>query len=492
MTCLICDETFNKTIHTSIQCQYCDFKACRKCCETFILDKPVATCMKNDCKKEWTRKYLNTVFTGKFVNGAWKANLENIFFEREKALLPATQGVVEMLIENEKRALEVRAIEQQIKELTNQKVIITNRMNNQIIQSELAPVRAQTLFIRPCADADCRGFLNSAWNCGLCQKSTCNECHLIKKDDHVCNADDVATAKLLKSDTKPCPKCSTGIYKIDGCDQMWCTECRTAFNWRTGQLETGHVHNPHYFEYQRRIGANTRNILDMPCNALAPNQYHGILRHLIYIAMNSASCSPIERVKNGLKPITNVTRLHIRERTLAYAISIDHYAEYVLPRYRPDAIQNNLELRVLYLIEQISKDEFKSSLSREAKQFNKKIEIGQVVQTVIFGMSDILTRLVNFLRETHRPINNNGINAETDVNFCDHDKIFEMFSEIDALIEYANECLEFICKQYNLTRVAIFVRDTVKKHQSGLYSTRVIKEETPDGIRDVLVPVKAM
>jgi hypothetical protein len=204
------------------------------------------------------------------VNVAWKANLENIFFEREKALLPATQGVVEMLIENEKRVLEVRAIDQQIKELTNQRAIITNRIQ----YSELAPVRAQTLFIRPCGDGDCRGFLNSAWNCGLCQKSTCNECHLIKKDDHVCNADDVATAKLLKSDTKPCPKCSTGIYKIDGCDQMWCIECKTAFSWKSGEIVNGKIHNPHYYEYLRKTQGFVPRADNLnPCQEVQTMQY---------------------------------------------------------------------------------------------------------------------------------------------------------------------------------------------------------------------------
>lgn len=367
-----------------------------------------------------------------------------------------------------------------------------------------ASKRARTQFIRACPIETCRGFLSQQWKCGLCNVSTCSKCNVpkIKKtrimqeaatseaatsedtDEHVCNPDDVATAELLAKDTKPCPQCGTGIFKIDGCDQMWCTECRTAFNWRTGQLETGHFHNPHYFEYQRRIGANARNILDMPCNALPPDQYHGILHHLINIAMNAVSCSQPEREKRGLKPISKEVRQRIQTRSMDYAVGIAHFANHILPRYRPDAIQNNLELRVQYLTEQITKDGFKSALSREAKQYNKKLEIGQVIQTVVFGMSDILTRLVNLLRET----NDRDINA----NYCDHEKILGMFSEIDALIDYANECLEFICKQYKLTRVAIFVRDSKKKHQTGLYTVRVIEDKTEDEKRTSLFQVKSM
>ena len=60
-----------------------------------------------------------------------------------------------------------------------------------------------------------------------------------KRDcEHTCNPDLVETAKLLAKDTKSCPTCQTKIFKIDGCDQMWCTQCHTAFSWKTGAIQT--------------------------------------------------------------------------------------------------------------------------------------------------------------------------------------------------------------------------------------------------------------
>ena len=36
---------------------------------------------------------------------------------------------------------------------------------------------------------------------------------------------------------------------------MWCTQCHTAFSWRTGEIETHVVHNPHYFQWMREQGS---------------------------------------------------------------------------------------------------------------------------------------------------------------------------------------------------------------------------------------------
>ncbi len=131
----------------------------------------------------------------------------------------------------------------------------------------------QVVVLRGCPGEGCRGFLDEKWVCGVCDLSVCSHCHVGLADDeaveerhgagavdeapegkrwHICNPDQIATARLLARDTKPCPKCKALISKIDGCDQMWCTQCQTAFSWETGQVEEGRVHNPHYYEWMRR------------------------------------------------------------------------------------------------------------------------------------------------------------------------------------------------------------------------------------------------
>jgi hypothetical protein len=64
----------------------------------------------------------------------------------------------------------------------------------------------------------------------------------------------VLTVQFLAKVAKSCPKCGVQICKIEGCDQMWCTSCNTGFDWRTGKLANGPIHNPHYFEWLRSRG----------------------------------------------------------------------------------------------------------------------------------------------------------------------------------------------------------------------------------------------
>ncbi len=149
---------------------------------------------------------------------------------------------------------------------------------------------------RGCPAEGCRGFLNGKWVCGVCDTAVCRHCHEVvdlavwavpahcwldaegagvrepeevaperrvlrsgaadaepeRRTWHRCSPPAVETARLLVKETKPCPTCRALISKIDGCDQMWCTQCQTAFSWATGQKEEGRVHNPHYYEWLRR------------------------------------------------------------------------------------------------------------------------------------------------------------------------------------------------------------------------------------------------
>ena len=162
-------------------------------------------------------------------------------------------------------------------------------------------------FIKACPSDGCRGFLNTAYICGLCATHVCPQCHEIKShravipaataaaapngatgpnganavdsgggsgstdavattvlgevvvQDHVCNPDVVASVRAIKLDSKPCPKCGSMIHRLHGCAQMYCTVpgCNTAFDWNTLRiLANDRIHNPHYYEYLQTLRGN--------------------------------------------------------------------------------------------------------------------------------------------------------------------------------------------------------------------------------------------
>ena len=78
--CLICCEDYDKSNHASVSCPWCQFSACRTCCQTYILDQDATICMnrgKNPngsyiCQKNWTRKFVTDTFPKTWVNKEWK------------------------------------------------------------------------------------------------------------------------------------------------------------------------------------------------------------------------------------------------------------------------------------------------------------------------------------------------------------------------------------------------------------------------------------
>jgi hypothetical protein len=278
--CSVCTEKYNKTIRKQITCSYCSYSACFSCTKTYLLGTVhEAHCM--NCRKEWNLDMLNKQFTKSFLTDEYRKMRETVLFEEEKTYLPQLQTEAERLLGIERLTKQLQDIEHQ-KLLNDQKedqLVSTQRLVNRQLQTEANSIynkrselyntthrvsKERKEFIMKCPMEDCRGFLSNRYKCGLCDSTICKECHKRKEEEeHVCNPDDVATITELNNTTKPCPKCHCRIYKTDGCDQMFCIQCHTAFSWRTGEIESGIIHNPHYFEALR-----AGNIIDIRHRAL--------------------------------------------------------------------------------------------------------------------------------------------------------------------------------------------------------------------------------
>lgn len=98
--------------------------------------------------------------------------------------------------------------------------------------------------------------------CKVCKTFQCMECMTAlqtKTTEHICDEDLVKTIKMIAKSSKPCPNCKQPIMKLHGCNQMFCTECNTAFDWETNQIITGRIHNPHYFIWLSKTGKTAQD-----------------------------------------------------------------------------------------------------------------------------------------------------------------------------------------------------------------------------------------
>jgi hypothetical protein len=440
-TCEICADNFNKTAKIPIKCEYCEFTACRKCCNTFILNETEPKCMNTaTCNRTWTRQFISLKLTKQFINTDLKKHKEQILYERERSLLPSTQPLVEYQIKVEKIDEELREMQNilfKIRENIRNKIHEKNSIINRFNSGTREPQQRAT-FIRACPDNECRGFLSSQWKCGLCEKWTCSQCYVIKGldrnlEEHVCNPGDIETAALILKETKSCPSCGMGIFKIDGCDQMFCTECKTAFDWKTGKIQTNNIHNPHYFQWLRRTqedreNGRTEEIPPQENNECNDPRNGFVLNHYVCTRLRNrvnVKYSPIPDIIKG--KITNF------EKIVRRAI---HLQEVEMVQYNDNLnfITNNQELRIKYLRKQIDETQFKVLLQRRDKRREKNIEIYNILQMVFNVTTDIIYR-INY------PISKSMNWDET---------VFEPLIEIPELVKYANECLLDVSKTYHV------------------------------------------
>ena len=386
------------------------------------------------CGKEWSSKFIRASFPNVFINTKLKSHLSDILLEQERALLPATQPIVEAEIKKEKMKLEAIEIEKAIRNLIGRKNDLMTSMNN------LRYTKEAVKFIRACSDTNCRGFLSSQWKCGICEQWSCPDCHELKgptKDaPHTCDPNNVATAKLLATDTKGCPKCRTNIFKISGCDQMWCTQCHTAFSWKTGNIENT-IHNPHYYEWKRNNGGLARAAGDVECGHQLDHRTVDTIIQLVrtkHTKLKAPSQKPVQQPYHHKtqEEITTevdrdrITRVYNIVRNTLHLIMVD------LPTYQVDYVSRNRDLRIKYLRNLITEESFKEQLQRNDKKHKKNTEMSQVLQLLNTAITDIVLRIIDNLR-TCEP---NAYNLSA-------------ISEVDEIIKYCNDILKDISHTYN-------------------------------------------
>jgi cell division protein FtsB len=445
--CSICCMCYNKTTRAKVECLKCNYTACRTCLGTYIINSTNLVPDCPNCHKEWTREFMLQFFTKKFINTDLKQHREDLLYQRERALLPLRQTKAEERKNLARIHADIKSIDNEIELLHQQRDRLAEDYNRARYRYSNSDATAERrTFIQKCPGEDCRGFLSTQWKCGLCDKWTCSDCHEIKGDtrtaEHVCDPDKLATAKLIEKETKPCPKCGVRLFKISGCDQMWCTSCNDcAFSWTTGKIETT-IHNPHFFEYQRRVnnGVVQRQPGDNPCgggHAADINENVWTIRRNVTI-ITAGSKLPLlysRGIDKHIDFLGEIIRTHV------------HIRQAVMPRYRIDPVMYNEEYGIDFLNGEITEHEFKTRLQRADKRMQHGRETTNVLEMVTATISDIVGRFNQLIIQEQRnlPITSKEVHVGIYERIYEH---FKILYEIFPLLDYSNECLSNIDNIY--------------------------------------------
>lgn len=380
MDCNICCESINKALRREVQCPYCEFVTCLICFRKYLLESSkVADCM--SCHRELSLDFLQRATPKSFYNEEYRKKRADDLLSQEKSLLPDTQHLVEAYIKRKKDAEEISELMEEdkylrfrIREIRAR--VLEIRTNPRSATDE--PEKERKKFIMGCPVGECRGFLSQALKCGTCGIYVCSKCHTVKDgredDAHVCDKDTVATVSLLKHETKPCPKCAVPIFKINGCDQMYCVECHTPFSWNTGKVVGGVIHNPHYYQWQREQnnGVAPRVPGDRHCGGGCGDlPWPETIEHIM------------QQRKQTFPHMEDCHRL------------VEHVRAVVIPRYPATiGMLNNIDLRVQFLAKELDEDKWRRSLKMRQKKAEKDRAVNQVLEMFVATLTDLFTTYV--------------------------------------------------------------------------------------------------
>jgi hypothetical protein len=474
--CTICAEKYNKSNHKCIGCEYCDFKACQTCVKTYLLDKPEPKCMNSACDRQWTRKFISANFTATFINKEFRPHLSTVQFELEKSLLPSSQITLELenrvssMLEEERRLKaileETRA---KLTDISLEKDHLKSRIYRRYHGEEDTPnaneKSERSKFMRACPANDCRGYLSTQWKCGLCTKYTCPDCHEIRADaDHTCDPSMLASAQAIAKDSKNCPNCSALIFRIEGCNHMFCTACHTGFDWKTGKLIRGSVGNPHYFEYMasraennRQPTPNTHDCMDIMFSL----RRLGTLTRTKMPIITTAITEIIE-AKCDTKPNLSISELISWIHTCVRHISHTEDVLLVETLSESNEFEAMEHFRVKYLRNQIDDSQFRMSIQKQTQKSAMKREYRDIVVMANQATRDIVTRIISTLSPslesfyTYTSIDSSLRRLATSPQYmndiCDAFlTAMAIYNEMDGLCEYVNAQFKSVVKTYHST-----------------------------------------
>lgn len=387
--CSVCCEEYNDiTYRYKINCSKCNYECCNECYINYFSQENTEKICCMSCKIEWGRLVQENKFKSRDIEKIQNIKKNKLFMLENGYMADTTKYV-----KNINEILDRRNQMSKLNRLTNRKKHDErNKKYEDRIKKLEHYATLETItkinYIMKCP-CKCGGIITENYMCNLCDTKICRKCGEEKEENHKCDINNILNFNDIMINTKPCPKCYCRIHKVDGCDQMFCTHCKTGFSWKTGKIETHNLHNPHYFEYLRNAG-----------------QDHNDCGEFLYFLLPDVfSRSIYEKMRH-----------YIRNEN----IQIDEYNE-----------NTNKDLRIILMQNYISQEDFKDHIIKSFNKIEIKNEYSQIINTFSVIIESILNMYIKKENTTKQVI----------------DKINETVSYINESINK----LKNICPNYTLS-----------------------------------------
>jgi hypothetical protein len=408
--CIVCCD--DMTIDTVISCNDCKQTCCNKCFIHYILESGLdVKCMHQSCNHQIDFNYIHNLGVKDI-----ELHRSNLLLNTEQSKLNGSASAAEsykFALEKKSRLPFNSEGEYTGKSTDQTKINNHHVLYHQIIlciekfgigyeNFDWENVKTLTNTINKsfkCPNGECNGRVKES-KCITCFINVCMECHeIIHNSNHICNPDTLSTIKSIENDSKPCPVCCTLIFKIEGCDQMFCTQCHTTYSWLTSNIETGFKHNQHYLDWIRQKRLENPNVLnqaeepiqvDSQCNKYIS---YDDLKKCFSISVWRTSFEireKLPKINNIYSELPSETYYclairNLHSKILTMRATIGNHLNVPEP--------DNHDLRVLYIIGEISEVEFKKQLYERHLKYIKSRKIFDIYEFVFHCSSDIFSNL---------------------------------------------------------------------------------------------------
>lgn len=315
-----------------------------------------------------------------------------------------------------------------------------------------------TLSFQKCRKCDGFIIMNDTGDrvCIKCGTKYCLDCGEVCEEGHKCNPDILATMKKIEEDCHKCPCCGVPIYRISGCNHMFCTNCHNGFDWATGKTITEDEQtNPLYFEWKEEMKRlKNRDITKESEDSICSDEpYHRakfMMLRASKIYQDKVKCHQTLFARNLDAVMTN------DEQAMKLLHDINLYKSLLrFTKHAYNELDNYVE--ELFKNDKLTKEEFRNAIDKYYEGYNEQCLLLETLFLVSYeGEDEIQKALEAFEKYFHQLYDaiTEGINrAKANDESPDKETIREHIHDTGVLYsgrfnDRFNKCYDLMMENY--------------------------------------------